>query len=58
KLLSEALCKNTTLTSLILKENNLGSKGGKLLSEVLCKNTTLTFWILIQMNLDQRGEKH
>ncbi|RIB27301.1 hypothetical protein C2G38_2240232 [Gigaspora rosea] len=37
------LYKNTTLNSLYLKENQLGSEGGKTQAEALCKNTALTY---------------
>ncbi|RIB09219.1 hypothetical protein C2G38_2251527 [Gigaspora rosea] len=40
--LKSALCENTILTSLNLKNNKLGSKKGKILADALCQNTTLT----------------
>ncbi|RIA99957.1 hypothetical protein C2G38_2236345 [Gigaspora rosea] len=49
------LRKNTTLTSLDLGSNELGSFGGYMLSEVLCKNTTLTYLILKENNLGSKG---
>ncbi|RIB25926.1 kinase-like domain-containing protein [Gigaspora rosea] len=40
--LTKVLYKNSTLTSLNLRENYLGSEGGKALAGALCMNSTLT----------------
>ncbi|RIB22058.1 hypothetical protein C2G38_1034344 [Gigaspora rosea] len=55
--LIKALCKNNTLTSLNLSENNLRLEGEKALADVLCKNTILTSLNLSKNNLGSKGGK-
>ncbi|RIB27307.1 kinase-like domain-containing protein [Gigaspora rosea] len=50
------LYKNTTLNSLYLKKNQLGSEGGKTQAEALCKNTALTYLDLENNKLSPEGE--
>ncbi|RIB02804.1 hypothetical protein C2G38_2049782 [Gigaspora rosea] len=54
---AKLLCKNTTLTYLNLRLNNLGSEGGKALANALCLNSTLTSLDLSYNNLGSEGGK-
>ncbi|RIB30245.1 hypothetical protein C2G38_2026985 [Gigaspora rosea] len=54
--LTKVLYKNSKLTSLNLRENNLGSEGGKALADALCKNSTLTSLYLQYNELGSEGE--
>ncbi|KAF0496460.1 kinase-like protein [Gigaspora margarita] len=53
----EALCKNSTLTSLNLENNKLGSEGGKALADALCNNSMLTSLNLYWNKLGFEGGK-
>ena len=57
KQLSEALEKNTSLTSISLSSNNIGDNGVKALAEALKKNTSLTSIFIVNNNITDDGMK-
>ncbi|RIB03389.1 hypothetical protein C2G38_2225203 [Gigaspora rosea] len=57
KVLANVLCKNTTLTTLDLANNNLGSGDEKALANTVCKNTTLNSLHFTGNNLGSEGGK-
>ncbi|RIB11784.1 hypothetical protein C2G38_2202526 [Gigaspora rosea] len=57
KSLADALCKNTTLTSLYLYTNEDGSEGGKAPADPFCKDNKLKVLNISYNNLGSEGEK-